>query len=56
MDRKSLVILAASFGLLLLWYPLTNRLFPPHAPAGADQRCSCSTRPGVDQRERGPTR
>lgn len=29
MDRKSLIILFASFGLLMLWYPLTNKLFPP---------------------------
>jgi YidC/Oxa1 family membrane protein insertase len=29
MDRKSLIILVASFVLLMLWYPLTNRLFPP---------------------------
>src|SRR5687768_15797457 len=29
MDRKSLIILLASFALLMLWYPLTNRLFPP---------------------------
>lgn len=29
MDRKSILILALSFGLLMLWYPLVNRLFPP---------------------------
>ncbi|MHC1768296.1 MAG: membrane protein insertase YidC [Verrucomicrobiia bacterium] len=29
MDRKSLIILVASFALLMLWYPLTNKLFPP---------------------------
>jgi YidC/Oxa1 family membrane protein insertase len=29
MDRKSLVVLAVSFLLLMLWYPLVNRLFPP---------------------------
>jgi YidC/Oxa1 family membrane protein insertase len=29
MDRKALVVLAASFLLLMLWYPLVNRLFPP---------------------------
>jgi YidC/Oxa1 family membrane protein insertase len=29
MDRKSLIILVVSFVLLMLWYPLTNRLFPP---------------------------
>jgi YidC/Oxa1 family membrane protein insertase len=29
MDRKSLVILVVCFVVLMLWYPLTNRLFPP---------------------------
>ncbi len=29
MDRKSLLILAAAFALLLAWMPLTNKLFPP---------------------------
>ncbi|HEV8541671.1 MAG TPA: hypothetical protein VGR78_04715, partial [Verrucomicrobiae bacterium] len=29
MDRKSLIILIASLLLLLAWYPLTNRIFPP---------------------------
>ena len=29
MDRKSLIILLVSFILLTLWYPITNRLFPP---------------------------
>jgi YidC/Oxa1 family membrane protein insertase len=35
MDRKSLIILVVSFVLLTLWYPITNRLFPPiPKPAG----------------------
>jgi YidC/Oxa1 family membrane protein insertase len=29
MDRKSLIILVVSFILLMVWIPLTNRLFPP---------------------------
>jgi YidC/Oxa1 family membrane protein insertase len=29
MDRKSLLILVVALGLLMLWYPLVNRLFPP---------------------------
>ena len=29
MDRKSIAVLAASFLLLLIWYPLMNRLYPP---------------------------
>ena len=29
MDRKSLIVLAAAFAILLAWMPLTNKLFPP---------------------------
>ena len=29
MDRKSLIILIASLALLLVWIPLTNKIFPP---------------------------
>jgi YidC/Oxa1 family membrane protein insertase len=29
MDRKSIIILVVSFLLLLIWYPLINRLYPP---------------------------
>jgi YidC/Oxa1 family membrane protein insertase len=29
MDRKSFVILLVAIGLLMLWYPLVNRMFPP---------------------------
>jgi YidC/Oxa1 family membrane protein insertase len=29
MDRKSIVVLALSFILLMAWYPLMNRLYPP---------------------------
>src|SRR5262245_6330917 len=29
MDRKSIIILVISFILLVLWYPLTNRIWPP---------------------------
>jgi len=29
MDRKAIVVLAVSFLLLMLWFPLVNRLFPP---------------------------
>jgi YidC/Oxa1 family membrane protein insertase len=29
MDRKSLIILLVSFGLLMAWFPITNRIFPP---------------------------
>ena len=29
MDRKSILILAASFALLMAWYPMVNRWYPP---------------------------
>jgi YidC/Oxa1 family membrane protein insertase len=29
MDRKSIIILVLSFVLLMLWYPLMNKLYPP---------------------------
>lgn len=29
MDRKSLIILIVSFGLLVAWFPITNKLYPP---------------------------
>jgi YidC/Oxa1 family membrane protein insertase len=29
MDRKAVIVLALSFILLMLWYPLINQLFPP---------------------------
>jgi YidC/Oxa1 family membrane protein insertase len=29
MDRKGVIILIVSFGLLMLWIPLVNRLYPP---------------------------
>ncbi|HKS37045.1 MAG TPA: membrane protein insertase YidC [Verrucomicrobiae bacterium] len=32
MDRKSIIVLIVSFVLLMLWYPLVNRLYPPRPP------------------------
>src|SRR5258706_15297058 len=29
MDRKAILVLVISFVLLLLWYPLVSRLYPP---------------------------
>ena len=29
MDRRSVIVLLVSFLLLMVWYPLTTRLFPP---------------------------
>lgn len=36
MDRKSIIIIAASVVLLILWYPLVNKLFPPRPVAPRD--------------------
>ncbi|MBM3823619.1 MAG: membrane protein insertase YidC [Verrucomicrobia bacterium] len=36
MDRKSVIILIISFVLLVLWYPLVNKLYPP-APRPSTQ-------------------
>jgi YidC/Oxa1 family membrane protein insertase len=45
MDRKSFIILLISFGLLMAWYPLVNKLFPPlPAPQGTNS----VTRPVTD--------
>lgn len=35
MDRKAVIVLAACFVLLMLWYPLMNRLYPPAKPGPA---------------------
>lgn len=37
MDRKATLILIVSFGLLMLWYPLTNRLYPPRPTPATNQ-------------------
>jgi hypothetical protein len=29
MDRKSIIVLVISFVILMAWYPLMNRLYPP---------------------------
>ena len=31
MDRKAIIVLVVSFLLLILWYPMVNRLYPPKA-------------------------
>ena len=35
MDRKSVVILVVSFALLMLWFPLVNKIWPPPPPHAA---------------------
>ena len=43
MDRKALLILLVSFVVLLGWYPLTNRLFPPQpVPANTNRVVSAT--------------
>ena len=43
MDRKSVVILVISFVLLMLWFPLVNRLYPPPPPKAADTNAAPAT-------------
>jgi YidC/Oxa1 family membrane protein insertase len=43
MDRKSIIILLVSFLVLIAWYPLTNKIFPPRpAPTNLVQRATNS--------------
>ena len=36
MDRKSIIVLVVCFIVLMLWYPLVNKLYPPKPlPPGA---------------------
>ena len=36
MDRKSILVLLISFGLLMVWIPLVNKLFPPKPLEGTN--------------------
>ncbi len=36
MDRKSIIVLVVSFGLLMLWYPLVTRIYPPKPGQGTN--------------------
>ena len=33
MDRKSILVLVVCFALMMLWFPLVNRLYPPPPPS-----------------------
>lgn len=58
MDRKAILVLAVSFGLLMLWYPLVNRLFPPQPAPVATSSASATnapTRPAGDTNAPGVT-
>jgi YidC/Oxa1 family membrane protein insertase len=43
MDRKSIIILVLSFILLMLWYPLVNKLYPPK-PIPPEQLAAATNR------------
>jgi YidC/Oxa1 family membrane protein insertase len=46
MDRKSIIVLLLSFGLLMLWYPLVNKIFPPtQLPPGTNILTQATNRP-----------
>src|SRR5437762_1887725 len=47
MDRKAIIVLVISFLLLILWYPLVNRLYPPKAvPRNTNVVAAITNRPG----------
>src|SRR5690349_10371071 len=50
MDRKSIIVLILSFGLLMLWLPLVNKIFPPtKLPPGTNELTQATnlTTPGA---------
>jgi len=55
MDRKSFIILLVSFALLMAWYPLVNKLFPPlPAPEGTNTVSQSAT--DIDTNKPGTTK
>jgi hypothetical protein len=50
MDRKSIIILLVSAALLALWYPITNKIFPPKpAPPPRTNTVSSVTNPAANR-------
>jgi len=50
MDRKSIIILVVSAVLLALWYPITNRIFPPKpAPPARTNNVVSTTNPAANR-------
>jgi YidC/Oxa1 family membrane protein insertase len=48
MDRKTVIIVAACFVLLILWFPLVNKLYPPQpAPPTPTNGVEQATAPGA---------
>src|SRR3954468_4772421 len=48
MDRKAIIVLAISFLLLILWYPMVNRLYPPKVvPRNTNVVAAITNRPGA---------
>jgi YidC/Oxa1 family membrane protein insertase len=49
MDRKSIIGLVASIALLLLWFPVVNRLYPPKPlPPGSTNNVAAVQAPGTN--------
>jgi YidC/Oxa1 family membrane protein insertase len=48
MDRKSIIILVVSFALLVLWFPLTNRIWPPKPAPFRTNQWAVATNQVVD--------
>lgn len=52
MDRKSLIILLASLLVLIAWYPITNKIFPPKpAPIRTNTLASATNRVSTNRTE-----
>lgn len=46
MDRKAIIVIAVCFLLMLIWFPLVNKLYPPKPlPRGATNQASSTTAP-----------
>jgi len=48
MDRKSIIVIVACFVLLVLWFPLVNKLYPPKPlPPGATNAVATAAAPAT---------
>jgi len=45
MDRKSILVLVVCFALLMLWFPLVNKLYPPLPPSSSTNAVAGATFP-----------
>lgn len=45
MDRRSIIVLVVSFIILMVWFPLMNRIYPPKHPLGGTNDLASATNP-----------